>query len=206
MNAVTAARSLSGVSVDAGAPRAEPARRAAAELSEPERRLLAVAQNYPLCGIHADALAEDAGLIAEAAEGFIAALAADEFLVEPPPADVDASGKRCWTVGRFNAIRDAGISAQPPPPKQPHAGPLPDWLHPSFWNHPDTGALRLPEDGDYVAARLLAEPKAGRRQRGWALAHLDSGTLDRVKAHVDDWTARRIDHEIDLRRALPNPW
>lgn len=165
-----------------------------------------MAQNYPLCGIHADALAEDAGLGAEAAAPLMSALADDGFLVEPPLVDVDACGTRCWTVGRFSAIRSAGIEASPLAPKERHFGPLPDWLHGSFWNHPDAGSLRLPEDGDYVAARLLAEPKAGRRQRAWALGHLDSGTLSRVKAYVDDWTARRIDHEIGLRRALPDPW
>ena len=179
-------------------------RRSPTTLSGAERRLVAVALNYPLCGIHASALAADAGLEPAAAAPLIAALAGDGFLVDSPLLDIDADGQRSWTVGRFSEIRDAGIEPLPPPPEPPHDGPLPDWLHAGFWNHPDPGALWLPDDGDYVALRLLAEPKAGPRQRDWALRHLDTEVLIRARAVVDDATAASIDYEISVR-AEPVP-
>ena len=169
------------------------------ELSAAERHLLAVALNYPLCGIHADALAEDADLAATTAEPLIAALAADGFLLDSPLVDIDGDGKRCWTVGRFSEIRDGGIKPLRLPTPETHTGPLPDWLHASFWNHPDPATLRLPEDGDYVAARLLGDPSSGVRQQGWALAHLHLDVLQRVKPFVNEQTIRRINYEIDHR-------
>ena len=56
-----------------------------------------------------------------------------------------------------------------------HVGRLPPEFWSLFWNHPDPSELSLPEDGDYIANRLLNGPSA--LAALWASVHLPTDAL-----------------------------
>ena len=180
-------------------------RRLASDLNVAERRILAVALNYPACGIYADALAADAGLAPEQAAPVVGGLVEAGFLTEAPFVEVYPDGHRNWSTGRFTEIRDAGIEPLPPPPPTvaEYHGPLPCWLRDSFWHHPDSASITLPDDAEYVAAHLLTSPSVGLRQQRWALDHLPLNVLVATRPYVDDLTVLRIEHAVTARRSHP---
>ncbi|WP_419944520.1 hypothetical protein [Candidatus Poriferisodalis sp.] len=69
----------------------------------------------------------------------------------------------------------ACVSLPPQPPPSEHSGPLPPQLWHLFWDHPDPSVLKVPDDADYVANRLLNGPSASAAL--WAAVHLPADAL-----------------------------
>lgn len=53
---------------------------------------------------------------------------------------------------------------------------VPERFWKSFWNHPDPSLLRLPDDGEYVASRMLNGPWPDAAV--WASVHLHTEALE----------------------------
>ena len=53
---------------------------------------------------------------------------------------------------------------------------IPEGFWKSFWNHPDHGLLRLPDDADYIAGRMLNGPWPDAAV--WASVHLPTEVLE----------------------------
>ena len=55
-------------------------------------------------------------------------------------------------------------------------GRIPERFRKSFWNHPDPGLLRLPDDAEYVAGRMFNGPWPDAAV--WASVHLPTEALE----------------------------
>jgi len=53
---------------------------------------------------------------------------------------------------------------------------IPERFWKSFWNHPDPGLLRLPDDAEYVAGRMFNGPWPDAAI--WASVHLPTEALE----------------------------
>lgn len=93
-------------------------------------------------------------------------------------------------------IRHVKLPAQPP--AEVHTGTLPERFWSLFWNHPDPAKLRLPDDGDYIANRLLNGPSA--LAALWASVYLPSESLRAclplrsTKPHTRDLILNALTH------------
>ena len=114
-----------------------------------------------------------------------------------------------WTVDMaspaFQAMWPQAEHVRLPPRPTPrvYAGPLPGQFWSLFWNHPDPSKLRLPDDADYIANRLLNGPSA--LAALWASVRLPADalrsclSLRSTKPHTRDL----IDNALAHRRTKP---
>ncbi|WP_419839814.1 hypothetical protein [Candidatus Poriferisodalis sp.] len=160
-----------------------PAGEAAARLRRAERLVLAaVASRHGIRSVAAAAAA--AGVSWSAARGALDALVAR-----------DAVRHRRWKQSWRGGVREVGawelnvasadfedlvaqtaqVRLPPQSPPAEHSGPLPPQFWPLFWNHPAPSQLRLPDDADYVANRLVNGPSPVAAL--WASVHLPTDAL-----------------------------
>ncbi len=160
-----------------------PTEQTVAPLRRAERLVLAAVASHP--GIRSvAATAAAAGVSWSAARGALDALVAR-----------DAVRHRSWKQGWRDGVREVGVwelnvaSADfeeliaqtthvrlpPQSPPAEYSGPLPPQFWPLFWNHPAPSQLRLPDDADYVASRLVNGPSPVAAL--WASVHLPTDAL-----------------------------
>lgn len=191
-----------------------PAEQTVAPLRRAERLVLAAVASRP--GIRSVSAAA-----AAAAVSWSAARDALDALVAR-----DALRHRRWKQSRRGGVRDVGawelnvasadfeqliaqtaqVRLPPQSPPAEHSGPLPPQFWPLFWNHPAPSQLRLPDDADYVANRLVNGPSPVAAL--WASVHLPTDAL-RGCLRLRSTQARRrhlIENELAARaREAPCP-
>ena len=191
-----------------------PAGQTAAPLRRAERLVLAAVASRP--GIRSvAAAAAAAGISWSAARGALDALVAR-----------DAVRRRSWKQSWRGGVRDVSawelnvaaadfeeLIAQTThvrlPPQSPlveHSGRLPPQFWPLFWNHPAPSQLRLPDDADYVANRLVNGPSPVAAL--WASVHLPNDALQGCLRLRSTRARRRhlIENELAARaREAPCP-
>ena len=160
-----------------------PAGQADVSLRRAERLVLAAVASRP--GIRSvAAAAAAAGVSWSAARGALEALVVR-----------DAVRHRRWKQSWRGGVREVGawelnvasadfedlvaqtthVRLPPQSPPVEHSGRLPPQFWPLFWNHPAPSRLRLPDDADYVANRLLNGPSPVAAL--WASVHLPTDAL-----------------------------
>lgn len=152
-------------------------------LTRSQRRVLAAVSEHPGLDSVA-AVARASGLSWAAARGALdelEALGAIRQQTWTEPWRLAVRERRVWALevlspvyqAASSQIRHVKIPAKPSPTM--HTGGLPERFWSLFWNHPDPSRLRLPEDADYIANRLLNGPSA--LAALWASVHLPSESL-----------------------------
>ena len=148
-------------------------------LTRSQRRVLAaVTQNAALDSVAG--VARAAGLSWSAARRALNELSAAGTVRQTTSTQAwrrEVRERTIWTVDMASPAHHAAerVKLPPQPPPEVYAGPLPGQFWSLFWNHPDPSMLRLPDDADYIANRLLNGPSA--LAALWASVHLPSEAL-----------------------------
>ena len=114
-----------------------------------------------------------------------------------------------WTVDIASPAHHAmwtqaeRVKLPPRPPPKVYVGPLPGQFWSLFWNHPDPSKLRLPDDADYIANRLLNGPSA--LAALWGSVHLPSDALRCCLPlrSTEPYTCDLINNALAHRRTQP---
>ena len=193
---------------DSGAdPRPVPGER----LTRSQRRVLAAVMEHAALD-SVTGVAQAAGLSWSAARRALDELSASGAIRQAKSMQSWRMGVRersTWTVDMASPAFQAmwpqaeRVKLPPRPAPEVYAGPLPGHFWSLFWNHPDPSKLRLPDDAEYIANRLLNGPSA--LAALWASVHLPADalrsclSLRSTKPHTRDLINNALAH----RRTRP---
>ena len=180
-------------------------------LTRTERRVLAAVTRHAAVSSVAGA-AEAAGLSWSATRGALTTLAGAGAIRQRTWTQSWRHGvrtRRCWEPAAASRAfqrlwpQARHIMLPAAPTSNVHVGRLPPQFWSLFWNHPDPSELSLPEDGDYIANRLLNGPSA--LAALWASVHLPVDALRACRALRSTRTHTRdlIDNAIAHRPTGP---